>query len=415
MGSELIDPNLQRRVLSAEPPARELEWKEKKFKYAFLAIAITGVGLALYFAMREPTPTFEINPNPVNSGAVKKFSEDYFRFAKPQYIGTIDGRSVCKIDSSLFSASSCDEGASAMTMIVQAQQNKLYQEVMEGASARSELGFMFGLPTNVPLGDPTFGFLNHVKYSRVTIGENPARILNHKKAVEYLNRHVLRDPQAFFNLPESRILESIRKSHKYLIKGLSPLAGKFRSYEGMVTAERATNGPESYLQFAIDAGGHLKEPRLWESVSRKFRASSINGVLISPMLIPKLDEAERGFVNKYIGTIYPSVDTIATSMESFAAMVKKLGYAVLYKKADPVAAAASIHTKLVEIHPFDDGNGRLSRLWMNVMLLLGGHRDVIIPNDQQYSDAVFNQIKDGNGAMLRYLWEVIRWNQAQAR
>ncbi|KAF5297193.1 hypothetical protein FQA39_LY12208 [Lamprigera yunnana] len=39
----------------------------------------------------------------------------------------------------------------------------------------------------------------------------------------------------------------------------------------------------------------------------------------------------------------------------------------------PVGYAALAHYKLVDIHPFDDGNGRTSILILNLILLRAGH------------------------------------------
>lgn len=45
----------------------------------------------------------------------------------------------------------------------------------------------------------------------------------------------------------------------------------------------------------------------------------------------------------------------------------------------PVEAAALAHMKFVFIHPFIDGNGRVARLLMNLLLLQDGYNIVIIP------------------------------------
>ncbi len=53
-------------------------------------------------------------------------------------------------------------------------------------------------------------------------------------------------------------------------------------------------------------------------------------------------------------------------------------------------AAYDAHEGLVTIHPFSDGNGRTSRLLMNLMLLKGGFPPVVIrPEDRPaYFDAL---------------------------
>ena len=48
-------------------------------------------------------------------------------------------------------------------------------------------------------------------------------------------------------------------------------------------------------------------------------------------------------------------------------------------KYDPVVFASEAHARLVSIHPFRDGNGRVSRLVMNTILLQHCYLPVSIP------------------------------------
>lgn len=45
----------------------------------------------------------------------------------------------------------------------------------------------------------------------------------------------------------------------------------------------------------------------------------------------------------------------------------------------PIVIAATFHYRFVRIHPFDDGNGRLARLLMNMILIKHGYTVAIIP------------------------------------
>jgi Fic family protein len=49
-----------------------------------------------------------------------------------------------------------------------------------------------------------------------------------------------------------------------------------------------------------------------------------------------------------------------------------------HKKLHPIELAARAHHMLVHIHPFDDGNGRTARLFMNLLLMGSGYPLVVI-------------------------------------
>ncbi len=49
------------------------------------------------------------------------------------------------------------------------------------------------------------------------------------------------------------------------------------------------------------------------------------------------------------------------------------------KSEHPIVMAATFHYRFVRIHPFDDGNGRMARLLMNMILIKHGYTVAIIP------------------------------------
>ena len=62
-----------------------------------------------------------------------------------------------------------------------------------------------------------------------------------------------------------------------------------------------------------------------------------------------------------------------------------------------VELAALLHHKLVHIHPFFDGNGRTSRLVMNVLLMQHGYPlAIILKNDRKRYYRVLGQADGGN-------------------
>lgn len=73
----------------------------------------------------------------------------------------------------------------------------------------------------------------------------------------------------------------------------------------------------------------------------------------------------RDFEVRISGSLFipPKHETILILLKNFFTWYKKN-----HKKINPVELAALVHLKFVTIHPFGDGNGRISRLMMNYVL-----------------------------------------------
>ena len=88
---------------------------------------------------------------------------------------------------------------------------------------------------------------------------------------------------------------------------------------------------------------------------------------------------------------FPSPAEVPALMGDFAAW---LGTA----HANPEAAFVA-HRRLVEIHPFNDGNGRTARLLMNLLLIRGGYPPVAVrPEDRLEYIRSLQELQAGRGA-----------------
>lgn len=84
----------------------------------------------------------------------------------------------------------------------------------------------------------------------------------------------------------------------------------------------------------------------------------------------------------------------------------------------PIHIAALMHYKLVRIHPFDDSNGRTSRLLMNFVLLKYGYAPVVIESaDKKNYLIALNEADAGDiGAFVNYIITLsLKWQELFTR
>ncbi len=90
---------------------------------------------------------------------------------------------------------------------------------------------------------------------------------------------------------------------------------------------------------------------------------------------------------------FPSPAEIPARMGDFAAWLRTT--------PDTPDSAFETHGRLVDIHPFNDGNGRTARLLMNLILIRGGYPPVAIrPEDRVRYIVALQASQEGLGASM---------------
>lgn len=77
-----------------------------------------------------------------------------------------------------------------------------------------------------------------------------------------------------------------------------------------------------------------------------------------------------------------TAEAVSVEMEK---LVDWYNNAVKENKIHPIARAAYLHYKFTVIHPFDDWNGRIARLMLNVGLMKSGYFPILIGSDERQS------------------------------
>jgi Fic family protein len=88
----------------------------------------------------------------------------------------------------------------------------------------------------------------------------------------------------------------------------------------------------------------------------------------------------------------PQPYLIGTQMERFILQYKQMET----EGSHPILIAAYLHDELVRIHPFIDGNGRASRLLMNLYLLSKGYTITSLKADNEAKQAYYNALEQSH-------------------
>lgn len=86
----------------------------------------------------------------------------------------------------------------------------------------------------------------------------------------------------------------------------------------------------------------------------------------------------------------PGPESVPAQMELFGKWLAEASVAKPEEQMSPIVLAGAAHTWFVTIHPFIDGNGRVARLLLNLMLMRFGYPIAIITKDDRlrYYDAL---------------------------
>jgi hypothetical protein len=100
--------------------------------------------------------------------------------------------------------------------------------------------------------------------------------------------------------------------------------------------------------------------------------------------------------------IPPQASSVSTFMQQLGEEIKGRGF-----DRSPLEFATSLHTKLVWIHPFIDGNGHTARLLLNACLLAQGLPVVIVnyADRERYLDCLCESNKGDLSSMVEFFLE----------
>jgi Fic family protein len=134
------------------------------------------------------------------------------------------------------------------------------------------------------------------------------------------------------------------------------------------------------LKDHFEAIGHADAFDYLQKLASRRNITKRDILKLHKLFYHRIDEANAGHYRKQniivTGTdfLFPAPSELKGLMTAFVAEIP-----LLRADTHPIEFAAILHTRLVTIHPFVDGNGRTARLLMNLALLQQGYPVTIIP------------------------------------
>ena len=134
------------------------------------------------------------------------------------------------------------------------------------------------------------------------------------------------------------------------------------------------------LKDVYEATGHAKAYDFLCQLTKKDPVNEEDILKIHRLFYGQIDPENAGVWRKvrvFISgsrRVLPSPEKVSGLMSAFVKWM-----AAYEDKLHPVEFAARVHQKFVYIHPFVDGNGRVARLLMNLVLMRAGWTLAIIP------------------------------------
>lgn len=145
------------------------------------------------------------------------------------------------------------------------------------------------------------------------------------------------------------------------------------------------------LKDHLEAVGHADAFDYLQKLSRRRDINESDILKLHRLFYHRIDQINAGHYRKQNSIVtgtdftFPAPSEVKPLMAAFVEEIP-----ALRAQHHPIEFAALLHTRLVTIHPFVDGNGRAGRLLMNLALLQDGYPVTIIPPvlRTEYLDAV---------------------------
>lgn len=166
----------------------------------------------------------------------------------------------------------------------------------------------------------------------------------------------------------------------------------------LVLEEGITIGGKTMKEH-LEATNHAHAMDFMETLVPKKTIRESDVLEMHGLILDRIDPQNAGFYRR-TGVRISGTDYTPPNAQKVPGLMKKVYQMVNEKKGEPVATAARIHQRFVDIHPFIDGNGRIARLLMNLYLMRHRYPPAIILKTERkkYVSTIMQSRLAGNDA-----------------
>lgn len=177
---------------------------------------------------------------------------------------------------------------------------------------------------------------------------------------------------------------TLGETRAFLLHGITAQGKPFRDYEDIKGHKEAIDYLEQFVkQKEVLTEAHIRE------LHRVLLIEPYEMPAVTPEGLPTKRRIEIGRYKTASNSVRTSTGAMhyyATPQETPALMGDLMQWyrSELEKPTlHPLIVAATFHLRFVNIHPFDDGNGRMARLLMNLILMQAGYVPVVIQTNSK--------------------------------
>lgn len=227
----------------------------------------------------------------------------------------------------------------------------------------------------------------------------------YKETKFFIEQEVLTS-RDFFSKDSSVIVEAIKNTNTFYTR-LGEISGGMRKHMALLLNENVKISRKGLRAIFHSEGGAMQDIQHFNSLYDKLEKYDL---LDNAMKYLNADELR---VLKMLGYVACLPKEIDCKLNKLAGQIKELVAKIKNKETCPLAAAAYVHQEIIHMHPFKHGNRKTARIWMNIMLQMGGYKAIEIPK-KDYADEIIKDRKSP-GSFVSYLANIIEQSRRQTK